>query len=303
MNHHLRIARPVTDLARSTALYRDGLGLAVLASFRDHDGFDGVVLGVPGEQHHLELTFRRSNPLRPQPTPDDLIVFYVPDAAEWRGACARALAAGFAPVTSVNPYWDARGRTFADPDGYRVVLQNARWTGSDAAPSAADIRAGYVPGCIGRVAALHADYYAAAAGFGVAFESKVARELGEFCERYDAGRDGLWLVVRSGAIEGSIAIDGLQAAADGAHLRWFIVSDALRGTGLGNALLERATGFCRERGYARIFLWTFEGLDAAAHLYRKHGFRLAAEQRGSRWGREVVEQRYELGPEPGPAGT
>jgi hypothetical protein len=38
------------------------------------------------------------------------------------------LAAGFTQVASFNPYWDARGRTFADPDGYRVVLQRAEWS-------------------------------------------------------------------------------------------------------------------------------------------------------------------------------
>lgn len=36
-------------------------------------------------------------------------------------------AAGFAPVPSVNPYWDRQGATFEDPDGYRVVLQNGEW--------------------------------------------------------------------------------------------------------------------------------------------------------------------------------
>jgi hypothetical protein len=35
------------------------------------------------------------------------------------------LAAGFVPVPSFNPYWDRAGLTFEDPDGYRVVLQNA----------------------------------------------------------------------------------------------------------------------------------------------------------------------------------
>jgi hypothetical protein len=36
-------------------------------------------------------------------------------------------AAGYEPVTSFNPYWDRVGRTFADPDGYHVVLQHAAW--------------------------------------------------------------------------------------------------------------------------------------------------------------------------------
>jgi hypothetical protein len=35
--------------------------------------------------------------------------------------------AGFEAVTSTNPYWDVHGRTFQDPDGYRVVLQQEGW--------------------------------------------------------------------------------------------------------------------------------------------------------------------------------
>jgi hypothetical protein len=31
------------------------------------------------------------------------------------------------PVPSANPYWDRKGRTFEDVDGYRVVLQNDVW--------------------------------------------------------------------------------------------------------------------------------------------------------------------------------
>jgi hypothetical protein len=37
--------------------------------------------------------------------------------------------AGFRGVVSCNPYWDVRGRTFEDLDGYRVVLQNVAWSG------------------------------------------------------------------------------------------------------------------------------------------------------------------------------
>jgi hypothetical protein len=34
---------------------------------------------------------------------------------------------GYKHVQAFNPYWDVAGKTFEDPDGYRVVLQNARW--------------------------------------------------------------------------------------------------------------------------------------------------------------------------------
>jgi uncharacterized damage-inducible protein DinB len=37
----------------------------------------------------------------------------------------RLLGLGHRPVQSFNQYWDRNGATFEDPDGYRVVLQNA----------------------------------------------------------------------------------------------------------------------------------------------------------------------------------
>ncbi len=158
---------------------------------------------------------------------------------------------------------------------------------------------GYLPGCIGRVTELHADYYAQQSGFGVHFESKVASELAAFCERHEATRDGLWLVLLDGRIEGSIAIDGLHADDDGAHLRWFITSDRLRGSGAGTRLLVEALAFCDACHYGRTYLWTFEGLHAARHLYEKHGFRLVQQQAGRQWGTEVLEQRFErLAPRP-----
>jgi GNAT superfamily N-acetyltransferase len=153
---------------------------------------------------------------------------------------------------------------------------------------------GYVPGSIGRIAELHGTYYRQHADFGLYFESKVACELSEFLRRYDDDRDGIWLVVSDGRLEGSIAIDGIDAGAEGAHLRWFIVADSIRGNGSGNKLMVTALDFCRVKTYEKVYLWTFEGLNAARHLYGKHGFRLTRQQRGSQWGSEVNEQRFEL---------
>jgi GNAT superfamily N-acetyltransferase len=157
-----------------------------------------------------------------------------------------------------------------------------------------EIVKGYIPGSIGRVAELHGIYYHQHWGFGLFFETKVATELAEFLRRYDERRDGFWTATLGGRVEGSIAIDGFHAEGEGAHLRWFIVSDALRGRGNGNRLINVALDFCRQRGYQRIYLWTFEGLDAARHLYEKSGFKLAAQHRGIQWGTEVNEQQFLL---------
>jgi GNAT superfamily N-acetyltransferase len=153
---------------------------------------------------------------------------------------------------------------------------------------------GYVPGSIGRVAELHGTYYHDHWGFGLFFEAKVATELSAFLGRYEEERDGFWTALMGGRVEGSIAIDGIHAESEGAHLRWFIMSDALRGQGIGHRLINAAIDFCRTKGYKRVYLWSFEGLDAAKHLYEKVGFRVVEQLRGSQWGVEVNEQRFEL---------
>lgn len=123
----LRIARPSDDLEAVVAFYRDGLGLEVIASFEAHDGFDGVMLGKPGIACHLEFTRKSGHPAGRAPTQDNLLIFYIPDPEEWQAAVGRLRRAGYDPVLSFNPYWDRSGRTFEDPDGYRIVLQNTTW--------------------------------------------------------------------------------------------------------------------------------------------------------------------------------
>lgn len=133
MTPHLRIARPVSDLDRAAEQYTRGLGLSRLGGFVDHDGFDGVMLGAGGAGYHFEFTVCRTHPLTPSPTPEDLLVFYVPDPEAWARRCQAMVDAGFAEVEPLNPYWKRLGRTFADRDGYRVVIQCDAWRNAPAA--------------------------------------------------------------------------------------------------------------------------------------------------------------------------
>jgi len=124
----LRVARPTDNIEALKSFYVDGLGLEVLYEFSDHDGFDGLMVGVPNCPYHFEFTKKYGHSVGRAPTTDNLLVFYLPDLEEWDHAVQRMKAAGFSPVASFNPYWDRSGRTFEDPDGYRIVLQNASWT-------------------------------------------------------------------------------------------------------------------------------------------------------------------------------
>jgi catechol 2,3-dioxygenase-like lactoylglutathione lyase family enzyme len=123
----LRIARPVRDLARALAQYRDGLGLQLLTQFEGHAGFDGAMLGLPGAAWHLEFTVCHHHPVTPAPSAEDQLVFYLPDEAAWAARCAALRAAGFTDVAAFNPWWARCGCSFQDEDGYRVVIAKAAW--------------------------------------------------------------------------------------------------------------------------------------------------------------------------------
>jgi len=124
---HLRLARATNNLAEVINFYRDGLGFQIVSSFEDHEGFDGVMLGHKDLAYHLEFTSQRGHRTAVSPNKENLLVFYLPDRNEWQGAVNRMLAHGYEPVESYNSYWDVKGKTFEDADGYRVVLQNASW--------------------------------------------------------------------------------------------------------------------------------------------------------------------------------
>lgn len=122
----VRVARHTERLEEAVAFYRDGLGLPEIGRFREHDGYDGVFLAIPGTGAHLELTAGGRHGA-PTPHPESLLVLYVGDDA---GVQAIAGRIGTQPVTPANPYWAAHGLTFEDPDGFRVMLVSERWASS-----------------------------------------------------------------------------------------------------------------------------------------------------------------------------
>ena len=61
------------------------------------------MLGTPGAGYHLEFTFYRAHAVAPSPTPEDLLVFYIPEQEAWDGRCNAMLNAGFSEVEPYNP--------------------------------------------------------------------------------------------------------------------------------------------------------------------------------------------------------
>ncbi|KAF4981341.1 hypothetical protein FZEAL_2826 [Fusarium zealandicum] len=124
-NAHIRIARPTDDISALLPFYCDGLGFEVLAKFNDHEGFDGLMVGHKKAGYHLEFTTKRGHTVGRAPTQDNLLVFYLPDQADYTAAVERMEKLGLCSVASFNPYWDRCGKTFEDPDGYRIILVNS----------------------------------------------------------------------------------------------------------------------------------------------------------------------------------
>ena len=118
----VRIARPTDRLEAVVAFYRDGLGLPLLEEFRDHAGYEGVMLGLPGRDYHLEFTRHRDGSPGPAPSRDNLLVLYIPEPTSLAEARRRLEERGHAPVEPENPYWRDKAWTYEDPDGWRLVL-------------------------------------------------------------------------------------------------------------------------------------------------------------------------------------
>jgi len=118
----VRIARHTSRLDAVVAFYRDGLGLPELYRFEEHEGYEGVMLGLPGKAYHLEFTQHVGDPPPPAPSGDDLLVLYIPDPAQRASLRERLEGLGYRTVVPKNPWWLRDAVTFEDPDGWRVVL-------------------------------------------------------------------------------------------------------------------------------------------------------------------------------------
>ncbi|MGB3502939.1 MAG: GNAT family N-acetyltransferase [Mesorhizobium sp.] len=150
----------------------------------------------------------------------------------------------------------------------------------------------YRPGAIASVVALHASYYGREWDFGLPFEAKVASELAEFLTRMDKERDLFLTAWGDDTLLGSITVDVTGGGEMGAHLRWFITSDAARGTGIGKILMDRAVAHIDRTAAGQCWLTTFAGLGAARALYERHGFVLARESEVDQWSGGVREQLF-----------
>ncbi len=153
------------------------------------------------------------------------------------------------------------------------------------------IRNGVKPGDIGSIIKLHGEYYARNHGFDATFEPYVAIPLAE-CVQRNQDDERIWIVEEGKQFKGSIAITKFK---DGiAQLRWYILDESVQGEGVGKRLMDAAIQFVKSRGYKKVILWTVSELGKAIGIYLVYGFKLGEEKSHRIWGRDLVEQEYEM---------
>lgn len=121
---HVRVARPTDNFQKVVEFYSKGIGLETLFTFGPHEGYTGVVFGLPDLQYQLEFTHHSNGSPCPAPSKDNLLVFYITDQHVIDQKIATMKNLGYYPVEPENPYWLNLGVTFEDPDGWRVVFMN-----------------------------------------------------------------------------------------------------------------------------------------------------------------------------------
>jgi GNAT superfamily N-acetyltransferase len=149
------------------------------------------------------------------------------------------------------------------------------------------------PGDLGWVVRAHGQIYADQFGWDSTFEALVATIVGDYGNHHDPSREQGWIAEVDGKRVGCIfcvATDDPTTA----KLRILLVDPAVRGCGIGQALVGACVEFARRAGYKQMVLWTNDVLVSARRIYQAYGFRLIEELPHHSFGHDLVGQTWAL---------
>jgi catechol 2,3-dioxygenase-like lactoylglutathione lyase family enzyme len=120
-----RFSRHTNNLARLTKFYVDVLGFEIIGKFENHNNYNGVFLGLPNANWHLEFT-QSDEKAKHTFDEDDILVFYPSTIKEYKDLYLRIKQKKIDFILPKNAYWETNGIMILDPDGYRVVFSPSR---------------------------------------------------------------------------------------------------------------------------------------------------------------------------------
>jgi GNAT superfamily N-acetyltransferase len=116
-----------------------------------------------------------------------------------------------------------------------------------------------------------------------------------FCKEYFGPAGGFWLALAGGQPVGCIALRKLPSPGC-AEIKRMYVREEWRGRGISQKLLQAAERFARESGYQWIYLDTTDGMQAAARLYERTGYRPCARYNQNPQATIFMRKRLSSGP-------
>jgi hypothetical protein len=120
-----RIARHTNTIDKISTFYTEVIGLEVLGSFNDHEGYDGIFLGKKDLDWHLEFT--SSDSLAKQIwDEDDFLVFYPKSVEEYESILKNIEIQKVQVHVPKNPYWIENGILLRDPDDCGVIVSSLK---------------------------------------------------------------------------------------------------------------------------------------------------------------------------------
>ena len=117
----LRVARHTNDLENIKSFYVNILGLEILGGFENHNNYDGIFIGKPSENWHLEFT-KSKEKINILCNEEDYLVFYPENQLEYERIIKNIETNNIKFITSKNPYWNENGKIILDPDGFGIII-------------------------------------------------------------------------------------------------------------------------------------------------------------------------------------
>ena len=120
-----RIARHTNDLEKIKYFYTSVLGFEVLGSFENHANYNGIFIGKPNLDWHLEFT-TSNEVVEFNYNEDDILVFYPEEISEYNQLIDIIQKQNISFIKAKNRYWNENGKMILDPDGYRVIISDLK---------------------------------------------------------------------------------------------------------------------------------------------------------------------------------
>lgn len=120
-----RFARHTNNLVKIKSFYIDVLGFELLGNFENHNNYNGLFIGKPNENWHLEFT-KSKEIINFNFGTEDYLVFYPENAIDYNAIIKRIAENKIEFIQSKNPYWNENGKIILDPNGFSIIISNLK---------------------------------------------------------------------------------------------------------------------------------------------------------------------------------